>query len=59
MSKIREALRSKYKNFIAMYLDKVCESNINGKMVSVVCFETMRYKVGWNWNTQSAPNSRN
>lgn len=43
MSKIREALRPNYKNFIAKYLHKVCESNMNGKTVSTVCFETMRY----------------
>lgn len=42
MSKIRENLRPKYKNFIAKYLDKVCESIVDGKTVSVVCFETMR-----------------
>ncbi|KAG4065244.1 hypothetical protein HA402_012686 [Bradysia odoriphaga] len=42
MSKIREALRPKYKNFIAKYLHKVCESKLDGGDVSVVCFETMR-----------------
>ncbi len=42
MSKIREALRPKYKNFIAKYLHKVCESKIDGKTISMICFETMR-----------------
>lgn len=45
MQKIREAVRPKYKEFVAKHLDKLCNSMANGENISIISFEAIRYKI--------------